>query len=317
MRGVFVYLALTFFFTWLPAWLLGGTWIGEGRPLVTRLLTCSLFYAISMGWQPLAATWVVRRWVDPPGYLDHGLKPAPHRFVLLAGAAPLGLTVLAIVVAWIFGLLGGPVPDSLHGHAEPELALQPPSWGGALGLTVAFLGTVALVWAQCLGEEVGWRGFFMTRLMQRLGAWKGLFLHGLVWGLWYAPIFLLANGDLTRSAARSMGFVLTCALLGALLGWLRLASKSIVPTTVANAVLTLAAGLPFLLQGVDVGLRGSAYGPPGWLAMTIIIAILVAGRCRASIVTPPSMPPPSLPRFWVVVDGGLGLQRPGGRRVLH
>ena len=83
-RGVLVYLGLTFVLSWVPAWLLSETWIGEGRPIVTRLLTCSLFYAISMGWQPLAAAWIVRRWIDPPGYLDHGLKPARLRFMLLA-----------------------------------------------------------------------------------------------------------------------------------------------------------------------------------------------------------------------------------------
>lgn len=317
MRGVVAYLALTFSFTWLPAWLLSETWIGEGRPLVTRLLTCSLFYGISMGWQPLAAVWIVRRWVDPPGYLDHGIKPARFRFVLLAGVAPLALAILAILLAWLFGLFGAPVPDSLHGHAEPELALQSPSWGGAFALTIAFMATVAVIWAQCLGEEIGWRGFFMTRLMQRLGPWRGLFLHGFIWGIWYAPIFMLGNGDLTRSALRGAGFVLTCSLLGVLLGWLRLASKSIGPTTVANAVLTISAGLPFLLQDVDIGLRGAAYGPPGWLLMAIAIAALTAGRCRAAITTPPGIPPPQLPRLWVIIDHGLGLERPRGPRVLH
>jgi membrane protease YdiL (CAAX protease family) len=317
MRGLLVFLGLTFGLTWLPAWLLGGTWLGEGRPLVTRLLTCSLFYAISMGWQPLAATWVVRRWIDPPGYLDHGIKPAGPRFILLAAAAPLALAGLAVLLAWLSGLLGAPVPDSLHGHAEPELALGGMSAGRTLAIAVTFLATLGLILAQCLAEEIGWRGFFMARLMQRLGPWKGLFLHGLVWGLWYAPVFLLGNGDLTRSTLRSAGFVLTCMLLGVPLGWLRLASKSIVPTTVANAVLTLTAGLPFLLQGVDVGLRGAAYGPPGWLPMALTIAILAAGRYRTAVMAPSSAPPPSLPRVWVVLDGGLGLQRSRKGRVLH
>lgn len=48
-RGVLVYLGLTFVFSWVPAWLLSETWIGEGRPIVTRLLTCSLFQAIRIG----------------------------------------------------------------------------------------------------------------------------------------------------------------------------------------------------------------------------------------------------------------------------
>lgn len=285
-RAVLAYLGLTFALTWLPAWFLGGTWLGEGRPLVTRLLTSSLFYAACMGWQPIAAAWIARRWLERPRAFDHGLQPARARFILLAGAAPLGLAILAVTLAWIFGLLGAPVPDSLHGHAESELLLASPSMGRAFALAAAFMATVALILAQCLGEEIGWRGFFMVRLMQRFGPWKGLFLHGLVWGIWYAPVFLLGNGDLMRSALRGAAFVLTCMLLGVLLGWLRLASRSIVPATIANTVLTLTAGLPFLLQGVDVGLRGSAYGPPGWLPMAIAIAILAAGKYRAAVITP-------------------------------
>jgi hypothetical protein len=65
-----------------------------------------------------------------------------------------------------------------------------------------------------------------------------------IWGIWYAPAFLLVDRDLTRSTLESAGFVLTCTLLGALLGWLRLVSKSVAPTTISNGVLTLTAGLP-------------------------------------------------------------------------
>ncbi|HEY8209493.1 MAG TPA: CPBP family intramembrane glutamic endopeptidase [Myxococcaceae bacterium] len=285
-RGVLAYLALTFGLTWLPAWLLGSAWIGEGRPLVTRLLASSLFYAACMGWQPFAVASVVGRWVDPSGGRDRGLAPARTRFIVLAAAAPLVLAAAAVALASLFGLIGAPVPDSLHGHAEPELALAVPSAGKAFALTVAFLATGALILAQSLGEEIGWRGYFMVHLMRRFGPWKGLFWHGLAWGLWYAPVFVIGREDVEGSTLRSAAFVLTCVLLGVLLGWLRLASRSIVPTTIANAVLTLTAGLPFLLQGVDVGLRGSAYGPPGWLPMAAAIAILAAGRWRATVAVP-------------------------------
>jgi hypothetical protein len=85
------------------------------------------------------------------------------------------------------------------------------------------------------------------------------------------------------------------------------------PATSASA----SAWLTFLLQGVDIGLRGSAYGPPGWLLMAIAIAALAAGKWRGAVTTPSSIPPPRLPRLWVLVDHGLGLERPRGPRVLH
>jgi len=312
-RGLLAYLGLTVVLSWAPAALLGEAWTGAGLLSASRLLTCSLFYALCMGWQPLVATWVVRRWIDPPGYLDQGLKPSPGRFLVLAGIAPLVLAVAATLLAWLAGCLGAPALGSTGGAAQPTLALQPGSWMAALGLALACMATVALIWSQSLGEEIGWRGFFMTRLMQHCGAWKGLFLHGVVWGLWYAPIFLFGNDDFAGPALRSAAFVLTCCLLGVLLGWLRLASGSIIPTTVANAVLTLTAGLPFLLQGIDVGLLGSAYGPPGWVPMALAIAILATGRWRGAVVTPSALPR-RREGLWFALDARAG---GAGPRVLH
>src|SRR6185295_16226007 len=118
-------------------------------------------------------------------------------------------------------------------------ASQPPVLSRAIWVSAALVCSLLLVWGQALAEEVGWRGYFLVRLMERIGPWRGLLLHGLVWGLWYAPPLVFATQGLTRAPLRSATFVLTCALLGALLGWLRLASRSVVPATVANAVLTL------------------------------------------------------------------------------
>jgi hypothetical protein len=75
-------------------------------------------------------------------------------------------------------------------------------------------------------------------------------------------------------------------LLGALLAWLRLAARSLVPVVVANATLTLAAGLPYVLHGLDGGLRSAAYGPVGWLLMAALFATLIASRWRLVVRVP-------------------------------
>jgi hypothetical protein len=50
--------------------------------------------------------------------------------------------------------------------------------------------------------------------------------------------------------------VLTCTLLGTLLGWLRL------------------------------GLRGTTYGPLGWIPLLAVVALVLGGRWRAAVVVP-------------------------------
>lgn len=317
--GIVAYVAATFLLTWIPATLLRGLWAEAGSPFVTRLLASSLLYGVTMGWQPLLAVWLVRRWVEPPGRLDHGLRPSTRKFVVAAAVAPVLLVAVAAGVAWLLGLLNAAPPVGLFAVAEPEIGLREPSFRWVAQLTLAAGATFTLLWLQAFSEELGWRGYFLARLMQRLGAWPGLITHGLIWGLWYAPVFLVGNGDQARSAARSAAFIVTCMFLGVLLGWLRLASRSIVPTTLANTVLTVMAGLPFLLHGTDVGMRGAVFGPPGWLPLALALALLaLVGRCR-SLVRAPNGDPVESPRdharILVVVEDLLRVERGSGPRL--
>lgn len=41
-----------------------------------------------------------------------------------------------------------------------------------------------------LGEEIGWRGYLQEKVIDGFGAFKGILLLGLVWGLWHMPIAL-------------------------------------------------------------------------------------------------------------------------------
>lgn len=284
-KGPGLYLALTFVLAWLPAFLLRDVLSGAARGFAHPLLAASVLYTVTMGWQPLAATWLVRRWVDRPGAPDHALRPARLPYNLLATFAPLVLAGAALLVAW--GLLElrrytGPLELPLPRTAYAPVRSLP----AALLMTLAFGVSLLLIWLQALAEEIGWRGYFLTRLMRQLGPWEGLLLHGLFWGLWYAPPLLFMADASGPAPLHGVGFVLTCTLLGALLGWLRLASRSVIPTTIANAILTLSAGLPLLLQGVEVGPRGAVYEPPGWLPMALVLAALALGRCRHAVKLP-------------------------------
>ncbi|HEU4406342.1 MAG TPA: CPBP family intramembrane glutamic endopeptidase [Polyangiaceae bacterium] len=280
--------------------------------LGTRLFTTSLLYAATMGLQPLVAAWVVRRWVDAPDRLDLGLRPARWAFSLVGALGAMGVAVLAALAASLAVALGALEASPLHGSAEAGLASGGRSVAGLIALTVAFAGTLALVGAQAFAEEVAWRGYFLPRSMERLGEWRGLLLHGAVWGLWYAPVLFFASyGSVApfASLGRGLGFVVTCALLGTLLGWLRLASRSVVPVVVANVTLTLAAGLPYVVHGVDAGLRSAAFGPPGWLVLLAAIGGLWRSRWRSAVRTPEPLPAPAegapvLHVVWWVLPGG-------------
>jgi membrane protease YdiL (CAAX protease family) len=320
--GLFLFVAFTFLGSWFVAATLRVFELNVMPATVgTRLFTTSLLYALSMGWQPVVATWIVRRWIDPPDRLDLGLRPARRGFNVVGGLGAVVFAVSAALVAVLLATLGLVGSAPVAGLAEADLAGSTPSIAGSALLFAALLATIALVFVQAFAEEIGWRGYFLPRAMERFGAWRGLVLHGVVWGLWYAPVLFFATyGELDPfgSIGRSLGFVLTCMLLGVLFGWLRLASRSIAPVMVANTTLTLLAGLPYVVHGVDAGLRSAAFGPPGWLVLAIAIAALAVSKWKSAVQTPArpapfERSPALLVKVWNAIDPNEGRKN----RLLH
>lgn len=284
--AISAFLLLTFVLSWLPALLVRPLWqVGTGR-WITRLLAASSLYGGTMGWQPLVAALAVNRWFIRRDAPDSGARPAPPRFALLGIAGPLALMIASATIGWLAARVPGGASAPMLALAEPEVARAIPSPALAALLFLALALTIAVLYLQCFSEEYGWRGFFLAMLMREIGPRRGLVLHGAIWGLWYAPPFLLAGDQIHRGALRCVAFVFTCTLLGVTLGWLRLASKSIMPAVFANGLLTISCGLPFILQNVDVGLRGAAYTPLGWLPLIGVGLVLLFGKWRAVIATP-------------------------------
>lgn len=305
--GLIAFLLLSFSLTWAVAASLRALGL-TGVPvesLGTRLFTTSLLYVLTMGWQPFVATLLVRRWIDPPDELDLGLRPTRTVFSLVGGLSAIAFVALAAVVAFALGAAG----DS----STPEAEVLAVDGLNALKLLLAFFGTITLVWVQAFAEELGWRGYFLPRAMERFGHWPGLLLHGAVWGLWYAPVLLFATeGPLEfASVLRPLAFVVTCALLGTLYGWLRLASGSLAPVVVTNTTLTLAAGLPYVIHGVNPGLRSAAFGASGWLVLVITIAALALTRWRTVVRLPLALSEAP------VTAVGFLMRRSPGKQYLH
>jgi membrane protease YdiL (CAAX protease family) len=271
--GPLVFVALTLALTWTSAWLLASAPVTDG-PVSTRLLRASLVYVAAVGWQPLAVLLLVRRVVDR-GWLDRGGHAMTTRYLALGIGLPIVLLIGAALVDSIIG-------PSVRTQVGPSIA---PTWIDSALAVSAFLGVLAVLWAQAIIEEVAWRGYLLPRLMRAVGPWGGLLLHGLLWGACYAPVLLV--GAAPEGPWRAACFVVTCGLLGALLGWLRLASGSIAASATCNATLTICAGLPLVLQDMTPPILGAVFGPAGWLPMLLVI-VVVACRpsLRAAVVTP-------------------------------
>jgi len=90
---------------------------------------------------------------------------------------------------------------------------------------------------QSFGEEVGWRGYLLTRLFDAKVP-VPIFWNGLIWGLWHVPFFLawVPSRGLPEQRSISLFFFVANTIAGAyLLSYLRLRSGSIWPPVLAHA----------------------------------------------------------------------------------
>ncbi len=252
-QGWWLFVMATLCLSWLTAGLLPAT---TASPDPDRLLEASLFYAATMGWSPLCAAYLARRLrAEPPA----AARRPRWADVGLALALASGLALAAMAIALLVG--------------EPATVTTLP-------ITSTAIAAVAVLCVQAVTEEYGWRGAPLDYAIERWGARTGLVVHGVAWGAWYAPLFVFSTPNPRASLAPAGEFLVTCLLLGIVLGWLRLRSRSILPSALANALLTIVAGLPLLLQQSSVGLRDAIFRWPGWPALGIVAVLVLVLRGR-------------------------------------
>lgn len=60
--------------------------------------------------------------------------------------------------------------------------------------TTQLLPQVIVIPLIALGEEYGWRGFLLPRLMRRFSVFQASLILGFLWGIWHFPAYLIGTG---------------------------------------------------------------------------------------------------------------------------
>ncbi len=178
--------------------------------------------------------------------------------------------VITYLLIWIFGF------GSL---ANQEIIIN---WGKELGLfgigtlnptaitiiAIILLGTVEVIRASAttLGEEIGWRGFFIYELRKVLSFTGVSIFSGIIWAAWHWPLLVYYSNNVLLefitffTVIISMSFIMT---------YYTFKSKSLWPAVIFHAVSNVY--IQKIMPSLTIKLEGSEH----WLGENGIMFALV------------------------------------------
>jgi len=259
-RAVLFFLALTFGFTWslnLFLFMSGG--------LNISLLQLQMLI-------PAICAMATITLVTGERIRNFGIRLGRIKYYAWAFLIPIAVNGSAYILTHILGLA--------------RLDLSMPGLAPLLGdVTIPMEQLIPIILAQALflgpltglpftfGEEFGWRAFLLSKLLP-LGRERAVILHGVIWGIWHAPIIAMGHNYPGYPLIGPVLMVVSTIFLGAFLGWIYFASNSIVAPSLAHGAINQSASIfLFFMVGLNP-ITGGVTGVPGLLLWGLVALVL-------------------------------------------
>jgi len=203
-----------------------------------------------------------------------GFADVSFRF---GGRRGLAWLAIGLILPWIVGAVAYGIAWQI-GVAEfvlPEQLAGEPNALARVGLLCAsWLAGLPTACALAAGEEIGWRGYMLTRLIDGRTPCPVL-ASGLIWGFWHAPLILAGLYAAGPEPVPSVVlFMFSITAMSFVLARMRLETGSIWPTIACHGAWNLT------IQGVfdQFTAGGSALTWTGESGILVaVVAMLIAG----------------------------------------
>lgn len=287
-KRIFTFLSFAFGISWatgLIIFLTGGlqnspVYTIAGGQVSLALVLLATFYMFGP-----ALSNILTRWVTKEGKQDLLLRAnfGHGRWVyfLAAWVLPGLLTIIGMVLFFLI-LPGNYDGDLIMLRVQMNLAgagdVSP--WViVVVQITQAILIAPLLNGIPTFGEEFGWRGYLLPKLMP-LGGRKAILLTGAIWGVWHWPVILMGyNYGFDYPGAPFLGplaMVWFTIVVGTLLGWVTINAGNVWPAVIGHGALNGIAALSVIfVKGEPNTLLGpTPVGLIGGAGFTILAVIL-------------------------------------------
>lgn len=183
--------------------------------------TGNVLWIYALMWSVAAAS-VICRLVLREGFGDVSFRLGGRRtlaFIVAALAFPVVVGFVAFGTGWVTGLA----------------TFTAPPQGFLAGLLLAATVGTAFGALSAAGEEIGWRGYMLTRLIDA-GVPRPVLVSGLMWGLWHLPLIVtgVIYGDSPMLLAVVV-FMVSVTSVGFVIARFRLETGSIWPPIALHA----------------------------------------------------------------------------------
>jgi len=259
-RAVLFFLSLTFGFTWsLNLFLLMSGGLNVGGLQIQMLI-------------PAICAMVTITLVTKERVRDFGIRLGRIKYYAWAFLIPIAVNGSAYLITHILGLAR--LDPSMPGLA-PLLANAPIPIEQLIPIVLVqalFLGPLTGL-PFTFGEEFGWRAFLLSKLLP-LGRGRAIILHGVIWGVWHAPVIAMGYNYPGYPLIGPVLMVVSTIFLGTFLGWIYFASNSIVAPSLAHGAINQSASIfIFFMVGLNP-ITGGVTGMPGLLLWGLVALVL-------------------------------------------
>ena len=159
------------------------------------------------------------------------------KYIRLSYFIPAIAGIITYILIWIFGF-GNLTNAEVITEWAKELQLMGIGTLDTIPIVVIailLLGTVEVIRsaATTLGEEIGWRGFFIYELRKVLSFTGVSVFSGIIWAAWHWPLFVYYSNN---AILEFLAFLTTCIFMSFTMTYYTFKSKSLWPAVIFHAV---------------------------------------------------------------------------------